>query len=86
MDRMPKLSPRQLEVLRMRCRGMTGVQIAWRLSISPCTVKSHLTDVYRLMGVFVGSKDAWACYLLGMADATCVLPGRAIDGARRDQV
>ena len=41
------LTPRQLEVVEAKClRGMTSRQIAEQWSISPTTVKNHMTDVY----------------------------------------
>jgi len=41
------LSERELEVLQRAALGLTVGQIARRLSISPRTVETHLTNVYR---------------------------------------
>jgi DNA-binding CsgD family transcriptional regulator len=38
-----KLTPRQIEVLDLKCRsGMTALQVARRLGIAEQTVKNHL--------------------------------------------
>jgi DNA-binding NarL/FixJ family response regulator len=72
------LTPRQAEVLRLRCAGLTGVQIGERLFICSTTVKNHLTAAYERMGIDRGvpghpavpvAKEAVACYWLGWTDA-----------------
>lgn len=65
--RIPGLTPRELEILRLRCaHGLTNNEIGERLFISGQTVKNHLTTVFRKWG-FSGS--AMACYRLGREDA-----------------
>jgi DNA-binding NarL/FixJ family response regulator len=44
------LSERELEVLQRAALGMTVGQIARRLGISPRTVETHLTNLYRKLG------------------------------------
>jgi two-component system, NarL family, nitrate/nitrite response regulator NarL len=44
---LPKLSPRELEVLRLMATGMSNKEIARHLSLSPDTVKDHLENLYR---------------------------------------
>jgi DNA-binding NarL/FixJ family response regulator len=44
------LSERELEVLERAALGMTVGQIARRLGISPRTVETHLTNLYRKLG------------------------------------
>jgi DNA-binding NarL/FixJ family response regulator len=44
------LSEREQEVLRRAALGLTVGQMARRLEISPRTVESHLTNVYRKLG------------------------------------
>lgn len=46
-----RLSDRELEVLRRAALGLTVGQVARRLGISPRTVETHLTNVYRKLGV-----------------------------------
>lgn len=47
----PRLSPRELEVLRMISEGLTTPQIASRLVLGTATVKSHLHTLYEKLGV-----------------------------------
>ena len=46
-----RMSPRELEVAKMVCRGMTNEEIASKLGISSETVKTHLRNVYRRVHV-----------------------------------
>jgi DNA-binding NarL/FixJ family response regulator len=45
------LTERELEVLRLVATGMTNVQIAEHLVISPRTVNAHLNSIYGKIGV-----------------------------------
>jgi DNA-binding CsgD family transcriptional regulator/tetratricopeptide (TPR) repeat protein len=45
------LSPREIEVLRLVATGMTNVQVAETLFLSPRTVQRHLNSVYHKIGV-----------------------------------
>ena len=47
----PALSPRELEVLRLVSRGLANKQIGRALGISERTVKVHLGNVFRRIGV-----------------------------------
>jgi DNA-binding NarL/FixJ family response regulator len=47
----PALSPRELEVLRLVAKGMANKQIGRTLGISERTVKVHLGNVFRRIGV-----------------------------------
>ena len=46
-----QLSDREREVLALVGAGVPNKQIAWRLGISPKTVKSHLSHIFRSIGV-----------------------------------
>lgn len=52
-QRMFQLTPRQLELLRQftASPGATNGELASRLFISERTVKKHLQDIYRALGV-----------------------------------
>jgi DNA-binding NarL/FixJ family response regulator len=46
-----ELSGREWEVLELMCDGLSGTQVADRLSLSPITVRRHLGEVIRKLGV-----------------------------------
>ena len=46
-----RLSPRQREILALVADGLKTNAIASRLGCSPETVKGHLTEIYRRLGV-----------------------------------
>ncbi|HEX9596714.1 MAG TPA: tetratricopeptide repeat protein, partial [Anaerolineales bacterium] len=50
-DHLVSLTPREREVLRLVARGMTDIQVAEELVISPRTVNAHLTSIYSKLGV-----------------------------------
>ena len=56
------LTPRELEVLRLVASGMTDVQVAEKLVISPRTVNTHLSSIYSKLGV--NSRTAATRYAL----------------------
>lgn len=45
------LTPRESEVLRLIARGLTNSEIASELFISKHTVKNHVSNIYRKLGV-----------------------------------
>ena len=45
------LRAREVEVLRLVAQGLTDLQVAERLVISPRTVNTHLTSIYNKLGV-----------------------------------
>lgn len=47
----PQLSPREVDVVRLVARGLANKQIARNLGISERTVKVHLGNVFRRIGV-----------------------------------
>jgi two-component system, NarL family, nitrate/nitrite response regulator NarL len=47
----PKLTERQMDVLRGLCRGLSNKAIAGDLNMSEKTVKAHITAIFRLLGV-----------------------------------
>ncbi len=47
----PGLTPRQWQVLELLAAGLTNGQIARRLGVSEGTVRTHLENIYRRLGV-----------------------------------
>jgi DNA-binding NarL/FixJ family response regulator len=60
-DPLERLSPREQEVLALLVEGLPNKLIARRLEISEKTVKSHLTSIFRELGVTDRTQAAlWA--------------------------
>jgi DNA-binding CsgD family transcriptional regulator len=45
------LSDREVELLQLAADGLSGPEIARRLSLSPATVKTHFENIYARYGV-----------------------------------
>jgi DNA-binding NarL/FixJ family response regulator len=45
------LTPRQLEVLKLVSRGYSNDEIAEHLDVRPNTVKFHISEIFRRLGV-----------------------------------
>lgn len=45
------LTPRELDILCLIGKGLTNLEIASELFISPHTVKNHVTNIYRKLGI-----------------------------------
>jgi DNA-binding NarL/FixJ family response regulator len=50
-ERLAKLSVQQLRVLSLICDGKLNKQIAYELAIGEQTVKDHITEIFRKLGV-----------------------------------
>ncbi|HVR68683.1 MAG TPA: response regulator transcription factor [Verrucomicrobiae bacterium] len=50
-ERLAKLSAQQLRVLSLICDGKLNKQIAFELAIGEQTVKDHITEIFRKLGV-----------------------------------
>jgi DNA-binding CsgD family transcriptional regulator len=73
------LTRRELEVLRHVAAGETNREVAARLWVTDQTVKFHLSNVYRKLGVsnrFEASRWAWEHGLLGAPRVEEQLPTR----------
>jgi DNA-binding NarL/FixJ family response regulator len=53
------LTARELEILRLAAQGMTNGQIARELWVTEPTVKFHLTNTYRKLGVANRTEASW---------------------------
>jgi DNA-binding NarL/FixJ family response regulator len=74
------LTVRESEILSMAAQGMTNGRIAGELWLTEQTVKFHLTNVYRKLGVSNRTQASHYAHLHGLvADAPTptTLPGRA---------
>lgn len=60
------LTPRECEVLRLIINGYTNKQIGEKLHISPETVKSHVSNLFRKLGVSSRTKAAIRARDLGL--------------------
>src|SRR4030095_1511554 len=47
----PKLTERELEVLALMVEGLNNTQIAGKLTVSPSTIKSHVSNILAKLGV-----------------------------------
>jgi DNA-binding NarL/FixJ family response regulator len=70
----PALTPRELEILYLVARGYTNAQIAQRLWVTKWTVKFHLANAYRKLGV--SNRTQAARYIFDHG-----LPAVALDGS-----
>jgi two-component system, NarL family, response regulator DevR len=81
MSPIESLSPQQRHILQLVGSGLTDQQIGDRLALSPYTVKGHLQEAYRRLGVAgPGNQRVRACRLLWEAE------GRARDRAAVDRL
>lgn len=67
------LTTRELEVLRLLSTGASARAIGDRLEITRPTVKRHLTNLYRKLGV-TNRVEAARCYPLAELDASAADP------------
>ncbi len=64
----PLLSSRELEVLKLVAGGATNGEIARRLWVTEQTVKFHLSNVYRKIGVANRTEASRYAHLNGLVD------------------
>ena len=62
----PVLTPRQIEVLAQLCAGNSNKQIARELGMSGNTVRVHLHDIFRVLGVSTRTQAAMLAKDRGM--------------------
>ena len=46
-----RLTPRETQVAQLLCRGLENGPVARHLGISPGTVKTHVRNIYRKVGI-----------------------------------
>ena len=63
------LARRELEILRLMAHeGLMGDGIAARLGLKPTTVRSHVSNAYRKLGVSTGPQAIVVCFNAGWLD------------------
>jgi DNA-binding NarL/FixJ family response regulator len=62
------LTPRELEILRLAARGFTNRRIAARLWVTEQTVKFHLSNTYRKLGVTNRTEATHYAYLHSLVE------------------
>jgi DNA-binding NarL/FixJ family response regulator len=62
------LTPRELEILRLTARGFTNRRIAARLWVTEQTVKFHLSNTYRKLGVSNRTEATRYAYMHALVD------------------
>lgn len=62
----PRLTPRETEVLHLAGEGLSVAAISRRLFITDATTKSHLSGIYRKLGVSTRASAVLAAERLGM--------------------
>lgn len=65
----PRLTPRESEVLELAAEGLNVQGISARLYVSEATTRSHLSGIYRKLGVTSRSQAVLAAERLGMLRA-----------------
>ena len=63
----PELTPREIEILQFVARGHTNAEIARRLWVTQWTVKFHLANAYRKLGVSNRTQAARYVFSHGLA-------------------
>ncbi len=66
MNRPPKLTARQVEVLRLLALGLTDRQIADRLRISPATARTHVERIRLVFGAHTRREAIQAARKFGL--------------------
>jgi DNA-binding NarL/FixJ family response regulator len=72
----PRLTRRELEILRLVARGRTNRQVAQLIWVTDQTVKYHLANVYRKLGVGSRAEAVEWAFHNGLTDRTPVPAGR----------
>ena len=63
------LTRRELEILQLVAEGMSNTELAEMLWVAPQTVKFHLSNIYRKLGVANRTEASWWAQLHGLLPA-----------------
>lgn len=82
--RLDRLTPRQLEVLRLLAQGKSNKQICRALNVAEGTIKNHLYALFRQIGVSNRTEAAlWLARRISGESVRLPLPRPAFAGAER---
>jgi DNA-binding NarL/FixJ family response regulator len=76
LTRRDGLTPRELEILQMVAAGASNVCIAKALWVAEQTVKYHLSNIYRKLGVANRTQASYYAHVNGLLDHTAPDPAR----------
>jgi len=69
-DALSELTPQQFRVATMISQGLLNKQIAYELSVTEATVKAHVTEIFRKLGVHSRTQAALKLGQLDLADSS----------------
>ncbi|MGM0450754.1 MAG: response regulator [Pseudomonadota bacterium] len=69
-DALSELTPQQFRVATMISQGLLNKQIAYELNVTEATVKAHVTEIFRKLGVHSRTQAALKLGQLDLADVS----------------
>jgi len=63
-----RLTPRQRAVLKLIAQGLTYKEVARRLHVEPCTVRTHLNDIHHRLGTTNAPHAVYVALRAGLID------------------
>ena len=75
-EALTRLTPQQFRVANMVSQGLLNKQIAYELSVTEATIKAHMTEIFRKLGVHSRTQAAMAIGQLA------INPGQTLDQFR----
>jgi DNA-binding NarL/FixJ family response regulator len=76
-----KLTDRELQVVRLLAAGTPNARIAAKLGVTEQTIKFHLSNTYRKLGVANRTEASHHAHLTGLLAATTPTAGVAVEAA-----
>jgi DNA-binding NarL/FixJ family response regulator len=71
---MPQLTRRELEILGLVAQGHANAELARKLWVTEQTVKFHLSNIYRKLGVTNRTEASHWAHVQGLLESTAALP------------
>ncbi len=60
------LTRREIEVLQLLAEGLSNKEIADKLTVSPCTIKTHLHSIYKKLNVYNRTSAVYEAIRVGV--------------------